>query len=102
MKTAKVKITVVKVRGNCAAGFRPGDSFIVEGFYILPSRNKKICLHALNAMMTFLYAMLKGVSARDMGIGSDDDIGYIQCPDPGRPYTHGGTVLFKLVRERID
>ena len=43
--------------------------------------------------------LLKGVSAKTLGIGETNDIGYVQCPDPGKPYTPGGTVVFQLVRE---
>jgi len=50
-------------------------------------------------MLTLLSPFLKGVSAKTLGISSEDDVGYVQCPDPGRPYTCGGTVVFRLVRE---
>jgi uncharacterized repeat protein (TIGR04076 family) len=49
-------------------------------------------------MTTFLSAFLHGTSALELGIGSEEDVGYLQCPDPGPPYTKGGTVLFKLKR----
>jgi len=44
---------------------------------------------------------IKGVSAKTLGIGEEDDIGYIQCPDPGKPYTKGGTVIFELRRTSV-
>ena len=47
-------------RGRCAMGYRPGDAFAVE-----------------------MSPFLKGASARDLGIGGEDDIGYVQCPDSG-------------------
>jgi len=30
-----------------------------------------------------------------------DDVGYVQCPGPGEPYTCGGTVVFELRGERL-
>ena len=84
---AAVRVTVKEVRGECALGLRPGDHFDARDFYILP--NGKICLHALGSMLTFLYAMLKGVKPSKMGIG-DDVRGYVRCPDPGPPLTCGG------------
>jgi hypothetical protein len=51
---------------------------------------------------TLLTPFLKGVSAKSLGIGEEDDVGYVQCPDPGEPYTSGGTVVFELKREKID
>jgi len=89
---------VKEVRGFCALGYRPGDGFVVERFYIKEIRGKPICLHALSAMLTLLSPFTKGVSAKELGIGSEDDIGYVQCPDPGKPYTCGGTVVFELRR----
>ncbi len=96
----RVRVTVVDVKGYCAAGYKPGDSFIVEDYYIPPGQKVRICLHALNSMLTLLMPFLKGVSARKLGIGPTDNVAYLQCPDPGKPYTDGGTVVFKL--ERLD
>lgn len=81
-------------------GYRPGDYFTVEKFYISDVR-KGVCLHALASMLTLLSPFLKGVSAKILGIGMEDDDGYIQCPDPGEPYTCGGTVIFELKREKL-
>jgi len=89
---------VKEVRGFCTLGYKPGDKFIINRFYIESGQEKPICLHALSAMLTLLSPFLKGVSAKELGIGSEDDIGYIQCPDPGKPYTCGGTVVFELRR----
>lgn len=97
----RVRISVKEVRGYCALGYRPGDGFVVEKYYI-PPNSCRICLHALSSMLTLLTPFLKGVSARELGIGETDDVGYVQCPDPGKPYTDGGTVVFELRRERIE
>jgi hypothetical protein len=37
-------------------------------------------------------APLKGAPVTALGI---DDAGYLRCPDPGQPYTRGGTVVFE-------
>jgi len=102
MSRFKVKVVVKEVRGCCAAHYKPGDSFVVKEFYILENQKTRICLHALSSMLTLLMPLLKGVSAKDLGIGSIDDIGYVQCPDPGKPYTCGGTVVFELRRKKIE
>ena len=102
MARFEVEVIVKEVRGYCAACYKPGDSFVVREFYILENQRTKICLHALSSMLTLLIPFLKGVSAKDLGIGSTDDIGYVQCPDPGKPYTCGGTVVFELRRRRIE
>jgi len=102
MSRFEVEVVVKEVRGCCAACYKPGDFFVVREFYILENQREKICLHALSSMLTLLMPFLKGVSAKDLGIGSTDDIGYVQCPDPGKPYTCGGSVLFELRRMKIN
>jgi len=97
----RVRVCVREVRGRYAMGYKPGDRFTVEGFYI-EEVGEGICLHALASMLTLLPPFLKGVSARTLGIGREDDVGYVQCPDPGEPYTCGGTVVFELRRERLE
>ena len=95
----EVVVEVVEVRGKCAAGYRPGDRFRIRGFYIDPGEcEARICIHVLTAMMSLLSPFIHGVSARLLGIGDKDSEGYIQCPDPGKPYTCGGTVVFKAKR----
>ena len=64
-------------------------------------RSVHICIHALSALSTFLPALLHGLSAKELGIGEEEDVGYLQCPDPGAPYTRGGAVLFELRREAL-
>jgi uncharacterized repeat protein (TIGR04076 family) len=97
----RVRVCVKEVKGNCAINYKLGDCFTVERFYV-SDVGKSICIHALSSMLTLLSPFLKGASAKVLGIGEQDDVGYIQCPDPGKPYTCGGTVIFELRRERIE
>lgn len=96
----KVVATVKDIKGYCPI-YRVGDSFTIEWFYIKPEVSSNVCLHALSSMLTLLSAFMHGLSARDLGIGGEDDVGYVQCPDPGSPYTKGGTVTFELRRLKI-
>ena len=95
----RVVVRVKEVRGRCAIGYQPGDTIVVERFYIREA-GKGVCLHALAAMLTLPAPLLKGVSATALGIGKEEDTGYAQCPDPGEPYTCGGTVIFELRKEK--
>ncbi|MCC5990514.1 MAG: TIGR04076 family protein [Thermosphaera sp.] len=97
----RIRVCVSEVRGKCALGYMPGDCFTIESFYISET-SKGICIHALASMLTLLAPFLKGISARALGIGKEDNTGYVQCPDPGAPYTCGGTVVFELRREKIE
>jgi len=98
MKT-QIIITVEKIRGNCPI-YKTGDKIVINEFCINSKDSQNICIHAFAAMTTLLSAFLHGASAKELGIGSQENIGYIQCPDPGPPCTKGGTVLFKLKREQ--
>ena len=98
----RVYVIVKEIHGYCAANYKPGDMFVIERFYIRPLQKTKICLHALNSMLTLITPFLKDTSAKMLGIGKEDDVGYIQCPDPGGPYTEGGTVIFELKREKLS
>ena len=97
----RVRARVKEVKGRCAMGYREEECFVVERYYVTDV-GKGLCLHALCSMLTLLTPFLKGVSARAPGIGKEDDVGYVQCPDPGEPYTCGGTVVFELRREKLS
>jgi uncharacterized repeat protein (TIGR04076 family) len=82
----RVKVCVRKVKGSYAMDYELGDCFTVERFYVSDA-GKGICIHLLSSMLTLLSPLLKGVSARVLGIGEQDGVGYVQCPDLEKPYT---------------
>ncbi len=93
----KVLIEVVKIKGKCPV-YKVGDKIYLEGFYINSKVSSNICMHAFSSMISLLSAFSHGASAIELGIGDKEDEGYLQCCDPGEPYTKGGTVTFKLKR----
>jgi hypothetical protein len=53
-------------------------------------------------MLSMIAPLSHGISFRQLGLSKNDgEKGYIQCLDPGKPYTNGGTVIFEIRRERI-
>jgi len=84
----KVCMRVVKVEGECAAGYEPGDEICFEGFRLV-SFTKPVCLHLLASALHVVYAMLKGINPEEMGYVG----GLLRCPDPVR-----GSVTVKLER----
>jgi len=100
LKQYRVIATVKEIRGKCPL-YTLGDKIVFEGFYVKSSQSRDICIHAFSAMSTLLSALLHGTSARDLGIGSKPDVGYVQCSDPGPPYTKGGTVVFELKQQTV-
>ncbi|HDI32257.1 MAG TPA: TIGR04076 family protein [Thermofilum sp.] len=102
MSLYEVEIKVKEVKGYCPI-YKPGDVIVLKGFYVDTERSAPICMHAFLALCPLLSAFSHGTDARALGIGSEPDKGYLQCPDPGPPHTRGGTVLFELIRKgKID
>ena len=95
-----VILEVKEVRGFCPL-YKAGDKIVIKEFYIDSKSSKNICMHFLSATSTLLSAFIHGTSAIKLGIGSKEDVGYLQCPDPGPPYTKGGTVIFELRRKPL-
>jgi len=96
-----VTITVKEVRGICPI-YKQGDKIFAKDFYVVADKSANICIHAFIAMGTLLSAFIHGSSAIDLGIGKEENLGYLQCPDPGPPYTEGGTVIFEVKREKME
>jgi len=77
-----------------------GDKIIVEAPEIITPQTDTLCVHALGAMLSMIIPLARGVSFKDLGLAhKKGNIGYIQCLDPGEPYTPGGTVIFEITRE---
>jgi len=94
-------LEVKEVRGFCPL-YKIGDKIVIKEFYIDSKSSKNICIHFLSAAFTLLSAFIHGLSAIELGIGNIEDVAYLQCPDPGPPYTKGGTVIFELRRKLLE
>jgi len=96
-----VTATVKEVKGYCPI-YKQGDRIVFENHYVRSDESDDVCIHALSSMLTLLSAFLHGVSAVNLGIGKEENKGYLQCPDPGEPYTCGGTVILELKRRKFS
>lgn len=97
----RLVIAVHEIRGNCPV-FNVGDRMVVELPKIVVGKTDNICVHALGSMLSMIVPLSRGISFQTLGLSTGDiEKGYIQCLDPGKPYTNGGTVLFEVRRERI-
>jgi len=98
----RLVVTVKKVRGKCPV-FKVGDKITIESPKIVPEKTDALCVHALGSMLSMIVALSHGISFRELGLAVEEgDVGYVQCLDPGPPYTLGGTVLFEIRREATD
>ena len=96
-----LKIEVVEVRGNCPV-YRVGDKIVVADPEIVLGKTDALCTHALSSLLHYVLVLERGADPVELGLSKPDDRehAYIQCVDPGQPYTKGGTVVFKLQRVR--
>lgn len=94
----RIVIKVKSIEGYCPV-YELGDTILLEEFYIKSNASPDVCMHAFSSMISIVSAFSKGVSASEMGIGKKDEVGFLQCPDPGKPLTEGGTVIFEIRRE---
>jgi uncharacterized repeat protein (TIGR04076 family) len=91
-------LTIKEIRGNCPV-FNVGERIVIESPKIIVD---KICVHALGCMLSTIVPLSHGVSFKQLGLAKEEkEKGYVQCLDPGKPYTNGGTVLFEIKRKRI-
>lgn len=97
----RLVITVKEIRGNCPV-FEVRDRMVVESPGLVVDKTDNVCIHAFGCMLSMIVALSRGISFKQLGLAIEEgEKGYIQCLDPGKPYTDGGTVLFEIKRERI-
>ena len=98
-KVRRLVLTVKEVRGHCPV-HKIGDKIVVDVPRIDTANTDTLCVHALGSMLSMLVPLARGVSFKDLGLATEEgNVGYVQCLDPGPPYTAGGTVLFEIRRE---
>jgi len=94
---ALLEIEVWEIRGKCPV-FKKGDKIIIDQPKIVLEKTDAICIHALPSLLHYAIALNKGVDPVELGLSKDSEFAYIQCVDPGEPYTEGGTVIFRCKR----
>ena len=94
-----LEIEVYEVRGFCPV-YKVGDKMVIDGPNLLLDRTDAVCIHALSTLLHYVVALDHGVDPVVLGLTKPEDRehAYIQCVDPGRPYTEGGTVIFRVRR----
>ena len=97
--TYRLIITAKEIQGKCSV-FSVGDRIIIESPNIIPEKTDALYIHASGSVLSMIIALSRGVSFKELGLAKEEgDLGYVQCLDPGSPYTPGGTVLFEIARE---
>ncbi|MFA5270749.1 MAG: 2-dehydropantoate 2-reductase [Candidatus Omnitrophota bacterium] len=74
----KLKLTVVKVEGDCYHGYKKGDEIILEDFTHAP---KHFCLGLAHALFPVIYALSFGAK---FGFRDNQRSLLVTCPDGGK------------------
>jgi uncharacterized repeat protein (TIGR04076 family) len=94
-----LEVEVVEVRGYCPV-YKVGDKIVVDDPGIVLGKTDALCTHALSSLLHYVLVLERGADPVELGLSKPEDRGhaYIQCVDPGKPYTDGGTVIFRCRR----
>ena len=92
-----LEIEVCEIRGKCPV-HKVGDKIIVDDPKIVLESTDALCTHALSSLLHYVLILEAGTDPVRLGLTKPDDreCAYIQCVDPGAPYTDGGTVIFRV------
>ncbi len=94
-----LEIKVREVRGNCPV-YKVGDKIVIDDPRILLNRTDALCTHALPTLLHYVTILEHDWCPVKLGLSTpkDGEHAYMQCVDPGEPYTEGGTVIFEVRR----
>ena len=94
-----LEIEVHEIRGKCPV-YKVGDKMVIVGPKIVLEKTDAVCVHALSTLLHYVVALEEGANTVKLGLTKPEEkeYAYMQCVDPGEPYTHGGTVVFRCRR----
>ena len=94
-----LEIRVREIRGHCPV-YKVGNKIMIDDPRILLNRTDALCTHALSTLLHYVTILEHDWCPVKLGLTTpgDPEHAYIQCVDPGEPYTEGGTVIFEVRR----
>ena len=94
-----LEIKVCEIRGKCPV-YKLGDKIVIDDPKILLGKTDALCTHALSTLLHYVTILEHDWCPVKLGLttSQDPDHAYMQCVDPGEPYTAGGTVIFECRR----
>ena len=77
-----------------------GDIIVIDDPEVVVNKTDALCTHALSTLLHYTTILEHDWCPVKLGLTTpeDPDHAYMQCVDPGKPYTDGGTVIFKCRR----
>ena len=96
-----LEIKVHEIKGFCPV-YKIGDKIVISDPKVILEKTDALCTHALSSLLHYVLILEAGADPVRLGLIKleDQQHAYIQCVDPGAPYTDGGTVIFKI--RKID
>ncbi len=94
-----LEIKVYKIKGKCPV-YEVGDKIVIDDPRILLDKTDALCTHTLSTLLHYVTMLEHNWCPVELGLTTPEDPehAYMQCVDPGRPYTEGGTVIFECRR----
>jgi uncharacterized repeat protein (TIGR04076 family) len=98
-RTYAIEVKVHIIKGVCPV-YKIGDKVVIDDPRIILEKTDALCTHALSAILRYATVLQHKWCPISLGLTTkkDPDHAYIQCIDPGKPYTEGGTVFFCLTK----
>lgn len=94
-----LEIEVCEIRGRCPV-YKVGDRIVIDDPKIVLDKTDALCTHALSTLLHYVNLLEHDWCPVKLGLtrAEDPEHAYMQCVDPGLPYTEGGTVVFQCRR----
>lgn len=89
----------MEVRGYCPL-YKVGDKVTIDNSRIVLGKHDPLCPSALSSLMHYVQDLEKGVTPEELGLikTEDENHAYIQCEEPCKYISEGGTVVFRIKR----
>jgi len=94
-----LEIVVHEIKGKCPV-YKVGDRITINDPEIVLEKTDALCTHALSTLLHYVTILERKWCPVELGLTTQDDPenAYMQCVDPGEPYTDGGTVIFRCTK----
>ena len=94
-----LEVIVHEIKGSCPV-YKKGDRIIISDPEIILNKTDALCTHSLATLLHYTTILQHKWCPITLGLTKENDKNhaYLQCVDPGKPYTKGGTVIFKCKR----
>ena len=92
-----LEIRVHEIKGFCPV-YKKGDKILIDDPEIILKKTDALCTHALSTILHYTTILEHNWCPVKLGLTTEKepDCAYMQCVDPGKPFTDGGTVIFKV------